>query len=192
MKKIKKSKVIVHKSFLSKNLSITLHNWILNLFKSNNLTKWNTGYYMGGYKIHDPENNYWGIDEYGRKLLPLVDVPDLFFEIHDKISKKTNFNSIAQIRKNATSLASIMHQDGYVSMHKDTHLEGHAHIRANVMLNCNQGGYPVINNKLYKLNQGDLIIFSADYLDHCTTAQESKDPRTIISYPFLIPDSFFI
>lgn len=191
MKKMKKSEVVVFKSFIEKKDTIVLHNWILELFQKNLLTQWNVGYFMGGYRIHDPEDNIWGKDEHNRELKCLQDIPELFFSIHEKISKKTGFDSVATIRKKATSTASAMTMNGYVSYHKDTHVEDHVHIRANVMLNCNVGGYPVIDRTMYKLEQGDLIIFAADFLDHCTTAQESTEPRTIVSFPFLIPDNWF-
>ena len=191
MKKMKKSEVIVCESFIDNKEAVVLHNWILDLFQKKMLTQWNTGYFMGGYRIHDPEDKFWGKDEQNRELVALQNIPDLFFSIYEKISNKNNFKSIALVRKKATSIASAMAMNGFVSQHKDTHLDGCVHIRANVMLNCDVGGYPVIDRTLYKLKQGDLIIFAADFLEHCTTAQESKEPRTIISYPFLIPEKWF-
>lgn len=173
-------------SFLQLESCQKLHEWILNLWGSKNLTLWSNNNYIGGYRFHNPEDKMWGADEYNRTLKPLIDLPTEFFETRNRIATELGFSN-ELFRPNATALAGVMFKDGYVEPHVDSTVDGYVHWRANVLLKCDDGGDPVIDGCTYKLNAGDLIVFPADVLEHYTTIQKSDEPRTIISYPFLIP-----
>lgn len=174
------------KHFLSGEECHCLHEWILGLWESNNLELWSMNNYIGGYRFHNPQNTTWHTDEYNRTLKPLKNIPELFLKIRDRISQRMGFEK-ELFRENATALAGVMFKDGYVEPHKDSSVEGHVHWRANVLLQCKDGGDPIIDGETYKLEAGDLIVFPADILEHSTTVQNSEQPRTLISYPFLLP-----
>jgi hypothetical protein len=190
MKKINnKLSVIIIENFISKESVDRLHSWIFN--EKDKLTKWNNGYFIGGYRFFNPQDKFWEKDECNRSLNALENIPEDFFEIRKKISENFGFEK-ETVRKNATSLAGIITSGGFVSSHKDSGVFDCVHLRANIMIKCPKGGaHPIIENKTYELESGSLIIFSADLLEHSTTVHGSKIPRTLISYPFIMPNQYF-
>lgn len=178
---MKKIKII--RKFVSNSFSDDLNEWIIS---QKELTTWNYEYYLAGYRFFDPENKVWDPDEYGRVLRPIENINknflDLRYKIYDILNPKEEYKS-----KTATSLVSIIKKYGRVPSHKDSTIENFIHIRANVILsNSFKGASIVIENKKYKLETGDLIIFPANILEHSTTEHHSDTPRTLVSYPFIV------
>jgi hypothetical protein len=178
MKKIK-----IFKKFIDDYCSTDLNEWIIN---QKTLTAWNYEYYLGGYRFFDPDNKKWDLDEYGRILNPIENINKNFLELRSKIYDVLKFRQEYK-SKTATSLVSLIKKYGQVPSHKDSTIEDFIHVRANVILsNPNKGACVIIENKKYKLETGDLILFPANILEHSTTEHKSDIPRTLVSYPFLI------
>jgi hypothetical protein len=187
MKKIK-VKIQVFKKFISEEDICELNTWILN---EKNLTFWNQGYFIAGYRFFDPNNKSWEKDEYNRILLPISKLNNKFLNLRDQISKIIKIEQELK-SKNATSLISVIKKNGFVASHKDSTIDGHVHVRANIAINTpKSGSCVVIENKKYEINAGDLIVFPANILEHSTTIHQCDEPRTIISYPFLIPQNIY-
>lgn len=181
---MKKIKIKIFKNFIEKKIIFDLNKWILN---QKNLTLWNTGYFIAGYRFFDPQNKIWEKDEFDRKLNPIEEVNDQFINIRYKIFNKLNIKK-ELISKNATSLISVIKKNGCIMSHKDSTIEGYIHLRANILLsNPIKGASIIIENKQYNIEEGSLIVFPANLLEHSTTVHDSDIPRTLISYPFLIP-----
>lgn len=181
---MKKIKIKIFKKFIKKKEISDLNEWILN---QENLTLWNVGYLIAGYRFFDPNNKNWEKDEFGRILSPIKEIHPMFLNLRDKIKNILNFQD-ELISKNATSLISVIRKNGFIMTHKDSTIEKHVHMRANILLsNPRNGACIIIENKKYDIEKGSLIVFPANLLEHSTTIHNSDVPRTLISYPFLVP-----
>ena len=176
-------KVKIFKNFISKKESNELHEWVVS---QKELTLWNTQYYIAGYRFFDPANKEWPVDDIGRKLNPISNINENFIKLRNKISNKIKLKNEKK-SKNSASLVSIIYEKGFGASHTDSTIDGCIHLRGNIILNCPKNSANVIiDKKQYQLDKGDLIVFPANILEHSTTIHNSKEPRTILSYPFLI------
>lgn len=189
IRKITTQKPVLVKNFLDQKICQELAQWTHKLYLQNNLTLWSANNYLGGHRVFDPQNTVWEPNE-KRILKPLIDIPNSFYESREKIKTLMKLET-ELIRKPATSLSGIMFRDGYVEPHKDSGVNGYVHLRANIFASSTKGGFPIIDNEIFDVKTGDLIIFAADLIEHSTTKQESNTPRVIVSYPFLMPQNFF-
>lgn len=183
-----KVKFKIIRNFIDKSLAFDLHNWVLG---QKNLTLWNKpSYHIGGYRFFDPSNTVWEKDEHERVLKPIENIREEFLNLRSKISNLLNFANEHK-SKNLTSFVSVIRKESFVDLHYDSTIDGYDHIRCNVILNnVENSSLFIVNGKKYDLSTGDLVSFPANLLEHGTTIHESEDPRTLLSYGFLISNLY--
>jgi hypothetical protein len=107
------------------------------------------------------------------------DIPYLFIEILDRISKKLN------IKKDNVFLQ-ILNQDsgGYIYPHYDSAIDGYITYKCNI---CVVGDdYELfVGDDILNISQGDLYCFEASLYKHWTNPFNSR--RIILSYGFILP-----
>jgi hypothetical protein len=177
-------------SFISTTEQTVLRDWLFNEQAQGRLTRWNGNYFMGGYKFGDPENQTW--EKAGEVILkPLQNVPDEFFRLRERIIDELGFHEFLLTPGN-TAIGNVFLEGGLIQPHIDSNIEGHWHVRCNVLLSKPiQGGELVIDGIEYSLNECDLICFVADKHVHEVRRVIGPKKRAVVSYPMVMPEAWF-
>ena len=83
---------------------------------------------------------------------------------------------------------SLHKEGGEIYKHRHFPKDGFCDLRFNIFINKTDGGDPVVNDIVAKVNNGDLIIFSGNELHHTTKVESGN--RIILSYGFFVKLDF--
>ncbi len=194
---MKNNTIILIKKFISSSICNILKDYLVQEKNEDRLVLWLPNLYMGGIRINDLDNDmFLPLYENHKPLQKLHNVPDVFFSVAKNILAQTSLEN-PKIAKNSVTLASVCELNGFVNPHIDRnpHIKTHRLMRCNLMVqNSEAGGEFVVQdgneNKIFDLNQGDVIYFFADHLKHWTNPVLGNTSRIIISYPLLVDNDW--
>ena len=168
-------------SFITESERREIASWVNNEHQNERLCFWNTGFYLGGYKFNDPDNQVWD-----GKLKVLENIPQSFFDIYDRIStlfeKKT-------LTKGNTAFVNFFDAGGRIQKHNDSHVENHWHVRCNVLIVKPEEGTLKIEEDEHDQDEKELVCFLADKYEHEVTKIKGK--RIVLSYAMVVPKECF-
>jgi hypothetical protein len=121
----------------------------------------------------------------GRNRAPYINVPDVVYKNADKVMDEFDLRSY----ESTLDVFVNRHEEGgqvfpHVHTPKWCGWNGYVDLRINLLVSKpHKGGVPIVENKEYEINEGDLIIFDAAE-DHSTDIVEGDKDRYLISYGF--------
>ncbi|CAL1150462.1 unnamed protein product [Cladocopium goreaui] len=84
---------------------------------------------------------------------------------------------------------------GFIHEHRDKYTSGPmalAHLRANIVVQMNQSGRPIIAGKTVPVEEGDVWIFFASHELHATAPVQGLKPRIVFGFGWSVPTGFIL
>jgi hypothetical protein len=125
--------------------------------------------------------------KYMKSMYEIPDIPKIVWEIRKRIVEKENLQNAKQDPLFKDTIGCMLN-GGQLHKHTDPNIDDLIHTRFNVYVQLpNEGGYPIYDDKTYKLKERTYICCRAGLDYHCCEKVIGDRERIILSYGFLLP-----
>lgn len=115
-----------------------------------------------------------------------LEIPELFFNIKERILKNENINSY-ELEPVYKDMITFITNGGFIHKHTDPTPNGYDQIRFNLLLSKpTKGGEPIYDGNVLSVEERDYFKYYVNIKEHSTNVVIGCKPRITISYGILV------